>query len=162
MKKDIRSVRAIMFVCFGNVCRSPMAEFVFGELARRAGRLEEFLLSSSATACEEGRPVHEGTLEVLRRHGIPARVGRSVLLIPSDAEKFDLFVGMDEFNVRAISRILGEDASDKICKLLDFTAEPHDVADPWYTGDFDAAYRDISEGCASLLDAIIGEEKDER
>lgn len=144
---------AVMFVCFGNICRSPMAEFVFKEMARRAGA--PIAVASAATACEEGRPVHPAVTEKLREEGVPAYPRKSVLLRPSDAEKYDLFVGMDEYNTRAMRRILGEAAAGKICRLLDFTDEPRDIADPWYTGDFDATYRDVSAGCKALLGRLV-------
>lgn len=153
--------RRIMFVCFGNICRSPMAEMVFRHLADEAGAGEAFEVSSAATGCEEGRPVHPGTLDVLRRHGVPAYTRRSVLLLPEDADRYNLFVGMDARNARAMRRILGEGAAEKICLLLDFTDEPRDIADPWYTGDFEAAYRDVSAGAAALLQRLIGEENNE-
>lgn len=150
---------AVMFVCFGNICRSPMAEFVFREEARKAGAEEKLRIASAATACEEGRPVHSATLAKLREEGVPVVPRKSVLLVPSDADEYDLFVGMDSYNERAMRRILGEGAADKVCRLMDFTSEPRDIADPWYTGDFDATYRDISEGCRALLFRLIGEGK---
>ena len=138
-----------------------MAEMVFRHLADEAGAGEAFEVSSAATGCEEGSPVHPGTLDVLRRHGVPAYMRRSVLLLPEDADRYDLFVGMDARNARAMRRILGEGAAEKICLLLDFTDEPRDIADPWYTGDFEAAYRDVSAGAAALLRRLIGEENNE-
>lgn len=148
-----------MMVCFGNICRSPMAEFVLAYEAEKRGVGDRLFVASAATACEEGRPVHPSTLAKLREEGVPFHARKSVLLIPSDAERYDLFVGMDSYNVRAIRRILGEGAADKVCRLADFTPLPRDIADPWYTGDFDATYRDVSEGCKALLDRLISEGK---
>lgn len=150
----------VMFVCFGNICRSPMAEVLFREAVKRAGAEDAFEVASAATACEEGRPVHEGTVRVLEAHGIGCPARRSVLLRAEDACRYDLFVGMDGRNVRAMRRILGEDAAGKICALADFTPSPHDIADPWETGDFDAAYRDVSEGVSALVAKLIGEENE--
>ena len=149
----------VMFVCFGNVCRSPMAEFIFREYAERSGVADLFEVASAATTCEEGRAVHPGTAEVLRSHGIEPQKRTSVLLRPQDAERWDLFVGMDDYNIRAMLRILGEDAAAKICKLGDLLPAPRDIADPWYTGDFEATYRDVSEGVSALIAKLIGEEK---
>lgn len=153
--------RRIMFVCFGNICRSPMAETVFRHLAEGAGVGDAFEVSSAATGCEEGRPVHPETLRVLAEHGVPTYMRRSDLLTPEDADRYDIFVGMDARNARAMRRILGEGAADRICLLLDFTDEPRDIADPWETGDFEATYRDVSAGAAALLQRLIGEEDNE-
>ena len=161
MREKRNSPFRVMFVCFGNICRSPMAESIFRDLVKKAGREGEFEAASAATGCEEGRPVHRGTVEVLREHGVPFTPRKSVLLTADDAERYDLFVGMDSYNIRAMRRILGRDAADKICALMDFTPSPREVADPWNTGDFDATYRDVSEGVAALVDKLIGEEKDE-
>lgn len=128
-----------------------MAEFVFREQARQAGAEDMFTVASAATACEEGRSVHPAVTKKLREEGVPVYPRQSVLLRPSDAEKYDFFIGMDEYNIRAIRRILGEAATGKIYRLLGFTDEPRDIADPWYTGDFDATYRDVSAGCKAFL-----------
>lgn len=138
-----------------------MAEMVFRRLADEAGAGDVFEVSSSATACEEGRPVHPETLKVLRAHGVPVYRRSSVLLTPEDADRYDLFVGMDARNLRAMRRILGEGAADRIRLLLDFTDDPRDIADPWDTGDFEATYRDVSQGAAALLHKLIGEEDNE-
>lgn len=150
----------ILFVCHGNICRSPMAEFVFKHLAARAGRSAEFEAASCATSTEEiwggvGNPVYPPAREELRRHGIPCAGKRAVQLQKSDYDKYDLLIGMDEYNVRSMLRLLGGDPAGKVHKLLDYTARGGDVADPWYTERFDIAYRDIEEGCRALLEKLI-------
>ena len=150
-----------MFVCFGNICRSPMAEFIFRHRAEKAGVGEMFFVASAATACEEGRPVHPGTLAVLEKYGVPTYRRSSVLLRAEDAEKYDLFIGMDSYNIRAMRRILGEGAADRIHAVSEYTGSPHEVADPWYTGDFEATYRDLSAGADALIASLLGEVDDE-
>ena len=146
----------IMFVCHGNICRSPMAEFIFKDLAKKQGREKDFFVSSSATSTEEiwngiGNPVYPPAARELAAHGIECRGKRAVLLSKDDYEKYDIFVGMDRVNIRNMYRILGGDTSGKIHKLLDFTKRGGDVADPWYSDRFDIAYRDIFEGCEALF-----------
>lgn len=146
----------ILFVCHGNICRSPMAEFVFKDLAAKAGRAAEFEVASCATSTEEiwggtGNPVYPPAREELRRHGISCAGKRAVQLQKSDYAKYDLLIGMDEANIRNMLRMLGGDPAGKVHKLLDYTSRGGDVADPWYTGRFDTAYRDIGEGCRALL-----------
>ncbi|MBQ8549999.1 MAG: low molecular weight phosphotyrosine protein phosphatase [Clostridia bacterium] len=143
----------IMFVCHGNICRSPMAEFIFKKMVSDAGREDEFYVASSATSTEEiwngiGNPVYPPAREELLRHGIDPRGKRAVQLKRDDLEKYDLFVCMDRNNIRGASRILGSD--DKLCLLKDFT-DGGNVSDPWYSGDFVTAYNDIYEGCKALL-----------
>ena len=150
----------VMFVCHGNICRSPMAEFVFRELVRRAGVEDRFVIASSATSTEEiwngvGSPMYPSAREELRRHGIPFDARRAVLLRADDAAKYDLFVGMDYANVRNMRRILGVAGEDKIRMLMDFTDRPGEVSDPWYSDRFDVAYRDIHEGCEGLLRSLL-------
>jgi len=148
----------IMFVCHGNICRSPMAEFVMRDLAMKAGRANEFRIASSATSTEEiGNPVHPGTKRVLSAHGIGC-VGKTARQLRRDEYKsWDLFVVMDDANVRNIGRILGKDPDAKVHKLLEFadgyepSTRARDVADPWYTGDFEATWRDVLAGCEGLL-----------
>ena len=150
----------VMFVCHGNICRSPMAEFVFRELVRRAGVEDRFVIASSATSTEEiwngvGSPMYPSAREELCRHGIPFDARRAVLLRADDAAKYDLFVGMDYANVRNMRRILGVAGEDKIRMLMDFTDRPGEVSDPWYSDRFDVAYRDIHEGCEGLLRSLL-------
>jgi protein-tyrosine phosphatase len=146
----------IMFVCHGNICRSPMAEFIFRDMVTKAGLSKEFFIASSATSTEEiwngvGKPVYPPAKAELAKHGIRADGKRAVQLQKSDYEKYDLLIGMDSANIRNMHRILGDDPQGKIKKLLDYTERGGDVADPWYSDRFDIAYRDIYDGCAALL-----------
>ena len=149
----------IMFVCHGNICRSPMAEFIFKDLAAKAGREAEFFVASSATSDEtvwngKGSRVYAPAREELAAHGISCKGKRSVRLCREDYSKYDLFVGMDSANVRNMRIMLGGDPEGKVHKLMEYTARGGDVADPWYTDRFDIAYRDIYEGCAALLENL--------
>ena len=152
---DNRIVR-IMFVCHGNICRSPMAEFILRDMLRRAGLSHRFTVSSSATSTEEiwngvGNPVYPPAKRELALHGLTCEGKRAVQLTREDYDKYDLFIGMDSANIRNMHRILGGDPESKIRKLMDYTAHGGDVADPWYTGNFSITYRDIEEGCRGLL-----------
>lgn len=147
-----------MFVCHGNICRSPMAEFIFKKLVRDAGRESEFIIASSATSTDEiwngvGNPVYPPAREELKKHGIECGGKRAVQLTAADAEKYDLFLCMDSANLRNAKRILGQKAEGKVKKLLDL-AGGGDVADPWYSDRFDIAYADILRGCEALLKSI--------
>ena len=149
----------IMFVCHGNICRSPMAEFLFKDMVKRLGREDEFEIASSAVSTEEiwggvGNPVYPPAKAELQKHGISCEGKRAVQLQKSDYEKYDLLIAMDERNVRNMLRMLGGDPAEKICKLLAFAGSDADVADPWYTGDFERTYRDICKGCTALLEKI--------
>lgn len=149
----------IMFVCHGNICRSPMAEFIFKNMLSESG-VQGFTVASSATSTEEiwngvGNPVYPPAKAELARHGISCEGKKAVQLKRSDYEKYDLFIGMDSANIRNMHRILGGDPNGKIHKLLDYTERGGDVADPWYSERFDIAYRDIYDGCAGLLKEII-------
>ena len=146
----------IMFVCHGNICRSPMAEFVLKDLVQKAGRAGEYEIASCATSREEiwngvGNPVYPPARAELVRHGVPCGVRQAVQLQRSDYDRYDLLIGMDEANIRNMLRILGSDPDHKVHKLLDYTGRGGDVADPWYSDRFDIAYRDIEEGCRALL-----------
>lgn len=141
----------ILFVCHGNICRSPMAEFVMKELVNQAGLEREFLIASAATSAEEiGNPVYPPARRKLLEHGIDPAGKRAVQLRAGDYESWDLLVGMDGANLRSMRRICGGDPQGKIRPLLE-----RDVADPWYTGDFEAAWRDVNQGCRALLDLIL-------
>lgn len=148
-----------MFVCHGNICRSPMAEFIFKDMIKKAGRESEFFVSSSATSTEEihrgvGNPVYPPAKEELLAHGIKCDGKRAVQLKAEDYDKYDLFVGMDSANIRNMTRILGGDPRGKIRKLLEYTGSTADVSDPWYSDRFDIAYKDIKDGCAALIKSL--------
>ena len=150
----------IMFVCHGNICRSPMAEFVLKKMVSERGVADQFVIASSATSTEEiwggvGNPVYPPAKAELARHGIFCEGKRAVQLTRADYDKYDLFVGMDSANIRNMHRILGGDAQGKICKLMDYTDRGGDVADPWYTGDFATTYRDVTDGCRGLLHTLL-------
>ncbi len=141
----------VLFVCHGNICRSTMAESVFSFLLRQKG-IENVSVSSAATHTDEiGNPPHYGTREKLQQEGIPVIPHRARLLTLADGETYDFIIGMDEENLRHMRRILGKDKENKISLLLDYSAHPHAIADPWYTGNFDETYRDVLEGCEGLI-----------
>ena len=149
----------ILFVCHGNICRSPMAEFMFKDEIRRRGEEELFEAASAATSTEEiwngiGNPVYPPAKKILAQHGISCEGKRAVQLKREDYEKYDYIIGMDEMNRRNMLRILGGDPEGKVSLLLDYTDHPRSVADPWYTGDFQTTYDDISEGINALLDKL--------
>ena len=142
----------ILFVCHGNICRSPMAEFVMKDLVKKAGLEKRFHIESAATSTEEiGNPVYPPARRKLAEHGIGCAGHAARQLRRPDYEEYDFLVGMDGANLRNMRRICGGDPEGKISLLLDFTDRPGDVADPWYTGDFDAAWRDVLAGCQGLL-----------
>ena len=142
----------ILFVCHGNICRSPMAEFVMKDLVSKAGLDDQFYIESAATSTEEiGNEVYPPAKRKLAQHGISCKGKIARQMTRSDYERFDLLIGMDSWNLRNMSHICGGDPEGKIHLLLDFTNRPGDVADPWYTGDFEATWRDVSEGCSILL-----------
>ncbi|MGN0150454.1 MAG: low molecular weight protein-tyrosine-phosphatase [Clostridia bacterium] len=145
----------ILFVCHGNICRSPMAEFVFKDIAEKRGVADKLYIASAATSTEEiGNGVHRGTRDKLREHGISTDGKYAVQIVKSDYSKYDFLIGMDRWNIQNMNRMLGGDSEGKIYKLLDFTDRKGDIADPWYTGDFDATYADVLEGCMGLMDYL--------
>ena len=145
----------ILFICLGNICRSPMAEFVFKDILEKAGIGDKFYVASAATSYEEiGNPVHHGTAKILDELGISYSGKRAIHLEKSDYEKYDYLVCMDSQNVRDTMRIVGNDPKKKIHKLLEFADSERDVADPWYTGNFDITYEDVLNGCNGLLRCI--------
>ena len=147
----------MLFVCHGNICRSPMAEFVMKDLVAKAGLESQFHIESAATSTEEiGNPVYPLARQKLREHGIDCSGKTARQLTRADGEKFDLLIGMDSANLRNMRRICG-DSEEKIHLLLDFTQRPGDVADPWYTGDFEATWQDVLEGCTELLQWILAQ-----
>lgn len=146
----------ILFVCHGNICRSPMAEFILKDMTAKRGISDNFYIASAATSTEEiGNPVHPGTRNKLARYGISTAGKHAVQMQRSDYQKYDYIVGMDRWNYKNMLRIVGEDSQHKISLLLDYTDHPRDVADPWYTGDFDKTYEDIVSGCEGLLNHIL-------
>lgn len=150
-------MKKIMFVCHGNICRSPMAEFVFRDMLAKRG-ISGVTVSSSATSTEEiGNPVHPGTRRRLAACGISTDGKYAVRLRKSDYGVYDMIIGMDSMNVRNILKITGQDSMGKVFRLLDFTDRPRDIADPWYTGNFDETFDDISEGCTALLEQLTAQ-----
>ena len=149
----------IMFVCHGNICRSPMAEFIMKDLVKKENLTSEFIISSSATSTEEiGNPVYPPARAELKRHNILCDDSKyAVQLKNSDYDKYDLFVAMDSENVRNMRRIFKQDSENKIHKLLEYTGRKDDVSDPWYSRRFDVAFADIYEGCKALLEKLIRE-----
>lgn len=146
----------IMFVCYGNICRSPMAEFMMKKLVKDMGQEKDFYIASSATSTEElGNPVHRGTRAVLDKHGISYAGKYSVRLRADDYNKYDYFIGMDENNRSTMKRMLGGDPDGKVSLLLDYTDSPRDVADPWWTGDFRATELDVINGINALYEFLI-------
>ena len=146
----------VLFVCHGNICRSPMAEFVFKDLIKKRHVEDLFFVASAATSTEEiGNPVHYGTRNKLASLGISTAGKYAVQMRRSDYDKYDYLIGMEQRNVANMRRIAGGDPEGKMYNLLDFTGHPRDIADPWYTGDFDATYDDILEGCTALLDQLF-------
>jgi len=142
----------ILFVCHGNICRSPMAEFYMKDLVRRAQVAEDFAIASAATSTEElGNPVYPPVMRLLNREGLDASCKRARQISSADYERYDALVGMDEYNLVNMRRAFGGDPEDKLHLLLDYTGERRDVADPWYTRDFQAAWADIGLGCRAML-----------
>ncbi len=141
----------IMFICHGNICRSPMAEFVLKDMVKKLGIAEKFYIASSATSREEiGNPVHTGTKKKLAEYHISTAGKYAVQLTRQDYNQYDYLIAMDSYNVRNILKIIDSDPQNKVKKLLDF-AQGGDIADPWYTGNFDDTYRDVIVGCEGLL-----------
>ena len=134
-------MKKILFVCLGNICRSPMAEFVFKDIVKKEGKEKKFYIESAATSTEEiGSDMHYGTKEILDRYHIPYKKHTARQLKKEDYDKFDYIIGMDSGNIGGILRIVGEDNQNKVYKLLDFANETRDIADPWYTGNFKKTY----------------------
>lgn len=147
----------IMFVCHGNICRSPMAEFVFRHMVEEKHLSDKFIIASSATSREEiGNSVHHGTRKKLKEVGISCVGKTAVQLTKKDYEYYDYIICMESYNIRNVLRIIDEDKDKRVHRLLDFSNKPRDIADPWYTGNFDETYNDVVEGCTALLEHILG------
>ena len=148
----------VLFVCHGNICRSPMAEFVMKDMVRKAGLENQFHIASAATSGEElGNPVYPPARRKLAEHGIDCSGKTARRLRKSDYTQYDLLIGMDQANLRNMHRMCGGDPEGKLHLLLDFTNRPGNVADPWYTGDFEATWRDVEQGCQGLLQELAQE-----
>ena len=142
----------VLFICHGNICRSPMAEFVMKDLVKKVGLEAQFRIESAATSTEEiGNPVYPPARRKLAEHGIDCTGKTARQLTNSDYDKYDLLIGMDRANLRNMHRICGGDFANKLHLLMDYTDHPGDVADPWFTDDFETTWRDVLEGCRGLL-----------
>ena len=148
-------MKRVLFICHGNICRSPMAEFVMKDLVQKARLASQFHIESAATSREEiGNPVYPPARRKLAEHGISCEEHAARQLTAQDYEEYDLLIGMEGANLKNMQRICGGDPAGKMHRLLDYTDRPSDVADPWYTGDFEATWRDVSTGCRGLLASI--------
>lgn len=155
LKGEIMSIR-VLFICHGNICRSPMAEFIMKDMLIKRGISDKFYIASAATSTEEiwngvGNPVYPPAKKELAKHGISCEGKRAVQITRSDYGKYDYILGMEERNIRNILRIVGKDPEHKVKLLLDYSDVPRDIADPWYTGNFESTYRDVVEGCEGFL-----------
>lgn len=145
----------ILFICHGNICRSPMAEFIMKDLVRKADLTQEFYIESAATSREEiGNPVYPPVCRLLNEHGIDCAGKTARQLIKQDYDQFDFLIGMDRNNLYNMRRICGDDYENKMHLLMDYTNHSGDVDDPWYSGDFETTWCDISKGCKGLLQSI--------
>lgn len=150
----------VAFCCHGNICRSTLSESVFTYKVNTLGLGDQFLIDSFATSTEEiGNPPHRGTVNKLREMGIPLVPHRAKRILWSDYSKFDYIIGMDEWNIKNLRRVLKGDPEGKVYKFLTFAGSSRDIADPWYTGDFDATYNDIIEGCEGFMEYLTKEGK---
>lgn len=148
-------MKNILFICHGNICRSPMAEYVMKDLVQKAGLEDEFEIASAATSTEEiGNPVYPPARNKLAQHGISCQGHAARQLKRADYGRWDLLIGMDQANLRNMNRICGGDPEGKIHLLMDYTARPGEVADPWYTGDFETTWQDVLLGCSQLLQQL--------
>lgn len=153
----------ILFVCHGNICRSPMAEFVMKDMVKKAGLEKQFHIESAATSTEElGNPVYPPARRKLAQHGIRCDGKTAWQIKRSDCQRFDLIIGMDWENYWNLMRVTGGDPQGKVHLLMDYTDRPGEVADPWYTGNYDATWRDVTEGCRGLLDSLLKDSGDRK
>lgn len=153
--KEIAAPLSVLMVCHGNICRSPMAEFVLKDMVKKQGLADLFYIASAATSTEEiGNPVHRGTRDKLREYGISTSGKCAVQLSCKDYNRYDYLIGMELRNITNMLKILGGDPEGKISRLMDFSSHPCDIDDPWYTGDFDTTYQEIAEGCRGFLHSL--------
>ena len=153
--KRFQDMTRILFVCHGNICRSPMAEFIMKDLVKREGLEDRFYIASAATSTEEiGNPVYPQARRKLAEHGIGCAGKTSRQLTGTDYDQYDLLIGMDRANIRNMNRICGGDPEEKLHLLMEYTDHPGDVADPWYTDDFETTWRDVLAGCKGLLERL--------
>ena len=150
----------ILFICHGNICRSPMAEFVMKDIVSREGTADQFYIESAATSTEEiwngvGNPVYPPAKKKLAEHGLSCDGKRARQMTKSDYEKYDLLIGMDDANIRNMNRIAGTKNSEKITLLLDYAGIHRGISDPWYTGDFEATWQDVKTGCEALYKELM-------
>ena len=148
-------MKKVLFICHGNICRSPMAEFVFKDMVRKQHLEEKFIIESAATSREEiGNDVHHGTKRKLAEVGVPVERRKARQVTKEDYRTYDYLLLMDQWNHRNLMRIIGSDDDKKVFGLLDFSENPRDIADPWYTGNFDVTYDDVVEGCETFLEHL--------
>jgi protein-tyrosine phosphatase len=152
----MNTVIKILFVCHGNICRSPMAEFVMKEMVKNSGLQERIYIESAATSTEElGNPVYPPARKIMAQHGIDCKNKTARQITRADYDNFDYIVAMDEYNIRNMRRFFGDDPENKVSLLLSWANENREVADPWYTGDFEATWCDVNRGCKALLEQIL-------
>ena len=145
----------VLFVCLGNICRSPMAEYIFKDMIDKKGLANKFIIKSAATSYEEiGNDIHYGAKDKLTQKNIPFVKRKATRITKDDYNYYDYIIGMEESNIRNIKRIVGEDVDNKISKLLDYSDNSRDIADPWYTGNFEVTYNDIVEGCNGFINFL--------
>lgn len=142
----------IMFLCHGNICRSPMAEFICKDMARE---MDIYIESKAVSREEIGNPIYPQAAATLKKHNIPMTPHKARQITREDYEEFDYIIVMEQYNMPRLLRIIGEDDENKVCRLLDFTDNPKDIEDPWYSGNFEKVYNEITAGCRALLSQIV-------
>ncbi|MBP5342314.1 low molecular weight phosphotyrosine protein phosphatase [bacterium] len=152
-------MKKIMFICHGNICRSPMAEFIMKDIVKKNHKENDYYISSSAVSDEEiyrgiGNPIYPPAKKALKDHNIEFSEHYAVILKKEDYDKYDLLIAMDSYNMRLVNYIIGHDKLNKVHKLLEYTNNIRDVSDPWYTRDFDRAFNDIKDGCLALFNYL--------